>query len=126
MNDLISGVLPVDANELSAEEVWDICYQHMEEFINVVFSQFNHRKQVGANVTCAGVESAALACCDRLLFPRQTENHHGEPVFNLHPAKLLLCGDVNRGIHVMFCPFRLFVTAQTCTRSVSKIEDLPD
>jgi hypothetical protein len=104
----------VDADELSAEEAWEICYQHMEEFITpkpVVFSQFkerlrDHRKQVGANVTRAGVESAALAR-DRLLFPRQTENHRGEPFFDLHPAKLLLRSDVKEGLHREMTPTQL-------------------
>ena len=66
----------------------------------------DHRKQVGANVTRADVESAALAR-DRLLFPRQTENHRGEPVFDLHSAKLLLCGDVKEGIHREMTPTQL-------------------
>jgi hypothetical protein len=114
MDDLISGVLPVDTNELSAEEAWEICYQHMVEFITpepVIFSQFkerlrDHRKQVGANVIRAGVESAALAR-DRLLFPRQIENNRGEPVFDLHPAKLLLRGDVTEGRHREMSPKQL-------------------
>jgi hypothetical protein len=43
MEDLICGILPVDANVLSAEEVWNIGYQHMAEFVDVVFLQFKER-----------------------------------------------------------------------------------
>jgi hypothetical protein len=111
MEDLICGILPVDANELSAEEAWDICYQHMAEFVDVVFSQFkdrfrDHRKVMGANATRADFESAALAR-DRLLFPWQTENHRGEPVFDLHPAKHLLRDDVKEGRHREMTPTQL-------------------
>jgi hypothetical protein len=112
MEDLIAGVLPAYANELSADEAWDVSYQHMEEFVDVVFSQIkdrlrDHRKQVGANLTRADVESAALAR-ERLLIPRHGQKHHrGEPVFDLHPAKLLLRGDVKEGIYRGMTPTQL-------------------
>jgi hypothetical protein len=105
LDDLRSGLLPVNADELSAEEAWDLVYQHMAEFVPVVFSQFkvrlkDHRKQVGADITWDALESEALTH-DRSLFPRQTEqNHRGEePICDLSTAKLLLRDDVEAGKH---------------------------
>jgi hypothetical protein len=53
MEDLETGVLPDNEEELSAAEAWSICYQHMAEFVTagVVFDQFkerlrDHRKQI--------------------------------------------------------------------------------
>jgi hypothetical protein len=40
LGDLEEGLLPVDADEMSAEEAWDIMYGHMAEFVPVVFSRF--------------------------------------------------------------------------------------
>jgi hypothetical protein len=84
----------------------------MAAFVSAVFLQFkeeylrDHRKQMGDNATCADFELAALAH-DRLLFPPQTENHGGEPVFDLHPAKHLLRGDVEEGRHMEITPTQL-------------------
>ena len=41
---------------------------------------------------------------DRQLHPRQLTNHRGELVFDLHPAKLLLCEDIKAGAHVEMVP----------------------
>ncbi len=73
LDDLQQGLLPADAAELSAEEAWEICYQHMAEFVPVVFDQFkerlrDHRKQVWADLIQAASESDSLAH-DRHLFP---------------------------------------------------------
>jgi hypothetical protein len=111
MDDLQCGLLPVDAAELSAEEAWEICYQHMAEFVPVVFSQFklrlrDHRRQVRADMIRATSESDSLAH-DRRLFPRQAENNRGEPVFDLSDAKLLLRADVKEGKHTYMTPSQL-------------------
>jgi hypothetical protein len=47
MNDLETGVLPIDAEEMSAEEAWTICYRHMAESVRagVDFNQFKERLQ---------------------------------------------------------------------------------
>ena len=47
MDDLEKGLLPVDEEEISAEEAWSICYQHMAEFVSagVVFDHFKERIQ---------------------------------------------------------------------------------
>jgi hypothetical protein len=111
LDDLQSGLLPVNADELSAEEAWDLVYQHMAEFVPVVFSQFkerlrDHRRQVGKNMIRAASESEALVH-DRRLFPRSTENQRSEPVFDLSPAKLLLRADVEEGKHNRMTPTEL-------------------
>ena len=54
IDDLETGLLPVDAGELSAREAWEICYVHKAEFVDVAFSQFekrlkDHRDQVGGH-----------------------------------------------------------------------------
>ncbi len=67
MNDLETKVLPIDAEEMSAEEAWTICYyRHMAEFVRagVVFDQFkerlqDHRKQVRDQTTRATQEEEA-------------------------------------------------------------------
>jgi hypothetical protein len=110
MNDLETGVLPIDAEEMSAEEAWTICYRHMAEFVRagVVFDQFkerlqDHRKQVRDQTTRATHEEEALEH-DRGIFPRQTRNHRGEPVFDVSNAKMLLRGDVADGKHLTMQP----------------------
>ena len=98
LEDLISGVLPLDETELSAEEAWELCYQHMAEFVPVVFSQFearlkDHRRQVKKDMG-RSMKEQALMERDRLLFPRKHVNERGEIVFDMHPAKELLRDDV--------------------------------
>jgi hypothetical protein len=114
LEDLEEGLLPVDADEMSAEEAWDIMYSNMAEFVPVVFSQFkerlrDHRKQVGEQTARSILESEALMH-DRLMFPRQMENCRGEPVFDLSAAKLLLRADVADGKHLTMKPLQLKLT----------------
>jgi hypothetical protein len=116
LDDLEAGLLPVNADDLSAEEAWDIMYGHMAEFVEVVFSQFkerlrDHRKQVGEQTARSALESEALVH-DRLLFPRQMENCRGEPVFDLSAAKLLLRADVKDGKHLTMKPLQLQMTRE--------------
>jgi hypothetical protein len=113
MRDLIDGILPVEAIRISAEDAWEV-YKTMDEFALVVFDQFkarlqDHRKQIGDNKIRAAVELDALEH-DRRLFPRQTANQRGEPVFDLHPAKLLLRADVVAGKHLRMTPRELRLT----------------
>jgi hypothetical protein len=113
MKDLIDGTLPVEASRGTAEEAWEV-YNMMDEFANVVFQQFkdhlkDHRKQVGENKICATKDLEALMH-DRRVFPRQLVNHQGELVFDLHPAKLLLCADILAGKHLCMTPRELQLT----------------
>jgi hypothetical protein len=66
----------------------------------------DHRKQVGADITRAARELEYLAH-DRSLFLRQTENHRGEPVFDLSAAKVFLPADVAEGKHHQLTPSQL-------------------
>ena len=100
--------------EMPAEEAWTLYYQHMAEFVEVVFSQFeerlrDHRKKHGELVTRALHESQALAH-DRALFPRRMQNCRGEPLFDLFPAKLLLRADVAERKHERMTPSQLQAT----------------
>ena len=115
LDDLESGILPVDAAELSAEEAWEI-YEQMAEFVEVVFSQFearlkDHRRRAKEQVNRSARESEALAH-DRCLFPRQMENGRGEQVFDLSAAKLLLRADVEDGKHLRMTPMQLQMTRE--------------
>ena len=52
LSDHEENILHPDENEMWAREVWDNCYSHISEFVNVPFLKFKkhlqeHRKQVG-------------------------------------------------------------------------------
>jgi hypothetical protein len=111
VDDLDEGLLPMDQNVMSAEEAWESCYRDMEEFAMVPFTQFkerlrDHRKQVKARYEQSEMEADALAH-DRLLYPRQSHNHRGEPVFDLSIAKQFLCEDVKNKLHTTMLPSKL-------------------
>jgi hypothetical protein len=104
IHDLEENFLPLDENEMSAKEAWDMVYQHIAEFATVPFLQFkghlkDHRKQVRERLANSLTEEMALAH-DRRLHPRQTHNHRGEPVFDLSPAKECLREDVKNKLHL--------------------------
>jgi hypothetical protein len=66
LEDLETGVLPVDASKMSATEAWEVCYSHMTEFVEVVFSQFDaqlrdHRWRMRDKASRSARESDALA-----------------------------------------------------------------
>jgi hypothetical protein len=46
----------------------------------------------------------SLMLRDRQIYPRREHNSHGEPVFDLHPAKLELREDVKAGMHKGLTP----------------------
>ena len=110
LDDLASGVLPVNEADCSAEDAWTV-YSKMGDFAPVIFSQFKervkgHRKHCRAQITRSDREYDMLAH-DRQLFPRQMENHRGEPVFDLSAAKMLLRADVREGKHLTMTPSQL-------------------
>lgn len=103
IGDLQDGVLPLDENELSAGEAWQVLYCHIAEFAKVPFTQFrdrlrDHRAQFQRALNRAVDEEAAMMR-DRQLHPRQTHNIHGEPVFDMSDAKAFLREDVENGLH---------------------------
>jgi hypothetical protein len=111
LKDLIDGVLPIEVTELLAEDAWNEIYSSTFEFAEVCFPQFkaclsDHRKQIGKKHIKTAAEFQAFTH-DRILFPQQLKNKRGELVFDLHPAKQLLCADVLAGKHKQMTPGEL-------------------
>lgn len=103
LDDLASGVLPLDADVVSAEEAWNEMYVAMPEFAGVPFSQFerrlaDHRAQV-RRVREASDGQVEAYHHDRDLYPRAAVNRKGEPVFDLSEAKVFLRHDVSNEVH---------------------------
>jgi hypothetical protein len=110
LSDLRSGTLQA---HVTAQEAWEVYLESTPVFSQekVVFAQFrdrlrDHRKLVMVDITRATAELEYLEH-DRQLFPRQMENHRGEPVFDLSEAKLLLRNDVAEGRHLNKTPHEL-------------------
>ena len=102
MQDLEDGVLPVDENACSAEDAFQI-YRQYAQFAGIKFDQFKerlkgHREQLQKLHERSNLEAEALAR-DRQLYPRNTHNQRGEPVFDLSEAKYLLREDVKDKKH---------------------------
>ena len=94
---LENGILPLDNDKVSAEEAWEVQYHHMQEFQNVVFSQFKERLcDYGIQVRqCTGASYQQLeAMHDHLLYPWCQYNQQGECIFNLSTAKPKLQEDI--------------------------------
>jgi hypothetical protein len=105
LSNIQEGVLP---NHLTAKEAWESCYMHIAAFRIVPFTQFrdrlrDHRQQHQKDTGRAAEEEIALEH-DRRLFPRETHNLRGEPVFDMSHAKLLLREDVHNKIHLTMNP----------------------
>ena len=103
LEDLESGVLPLDESELSAEDAWNSIYSKMKEFELVPFDQFaarlkDHRSQVSKRAKKSQLlEAAWLEDCKRHKPP--TCYPDGRPMFYLSPAFLLLRADIEAGLH---------------------------
>ena len=51
MDDLLTGILPLESSEISAREAWDQVYSNLIEFHGVEYDQYyrnlcSHRRQV--------------------------------------------------------------------------------
>ena len=102
LDDLERGILPLSAQEVSAEEAW-VVYQDHPSFEGVQFDQFkarlaDHRKSTRIQLNYAQRDNAAITR-DLQLYPRQSQNHRGEAVFDVAPAKLLLRDDIDNDVH---------------------------
>lgn len=113
LDDLTSGLIPMDT---SAEDAWNGWYKELAEVKvdGVVFSQFkarfaDHKKQVNGKKKQSAVEEKAFErhCC---LKPRSTHNERGDPIWDTHPAKLLLRDDVKDKKHKSMTPSALHET----------------
>jgi hypothetical protein len=83
-------------------------HKHPEIFNEIDFSQFKERMEVYAKKNNERSDRSkreyAWMLHDRQLHPRQLENHRGELVFDLHPAKQLLRADIKAGVHADVVP----------------------
>lgn len=118
IDDLVAGILPLSAEEMTAEVAWELCYKHLAEFVEekVQFSQFkkrlqDHRKQIGKDIVRAQWDAAAVQH-DTNLFPRKERNAKGELVFDMHPAKQVLRDDIRAGRHLTMTPAALQATRE--------------
>ena len=114
ISDLEESLLPLHDKEMSAKVAWNRVYMRLAEFTNVPFAMFearlkDHRKQVKARLATSLAEEQALVH-DRQLYPRQTHNHRGEPVFDLSPAKECLREDVKNKLHTTMSSSELQAT----------------
>ena len=103
VSDLEAGILSLHAQDVSAEEAWITVYGRIGEFKDVPFRQFkarlqDHRGAVQMRFNQSTRDQLAFEH-DRLLYPRQTHNHRGEPVFDKSAAQKLLRQDVKNNLH---------------------------
>jgi hypothetical protein len=111
IEDLVRGILPLERSQMTEAEAFEI-YQGMVGFADVRFPQFrarlkDHRAQVKKSSQRSKYEEECLKH-DRLIFPRKLLDENGTPVFDLHPAKLLLREDVAEGKHLLMTPLQLW------------------
>ena len=93
------------------QEAWNH-YRFMPALVGpptVVFDQFkarlkDHRKQYKKFTAQMEEEELGFAYDREFCFPRQSHNQHGEPVFDMSPAKSLLQEDVRKNLHKMMSP----------------------
>ena len=110
LEDLEPGGILHGRDHVSPEHVFPF-YKTLTEFEKIVFSQFEerlkgHRKPAARNNALASRNAHALEH-DRGLYSRPTHNERGEPVFDMHLAKILLRGDVKNGLHQTMSPSAL-------------------
>ena len=104
LEDLQPGDILYEQPKASAQKLFEY-YKHFPEFKKVVFSQLearlkSYRKNASERVARSRLEAKWLQH-DRSIYPRQSKNERGEPVFDLHPeAKKYLERDVKEGKHL--------------------------
>ena len=120
LDDLESGMLPLDDDVVSAEEAWEEMHFALPEFEHVVFPQFkarlkDHRKQVGRRQNAKNHLLAAFRHDQQLraqghLPGGGTHDHHGNLIFERSAAKPLLKQDVIDEKHKEMTPDELHET----------------
>jgi hypothetical protein len=97
-------------DHLSADDLFGF-YKRLPEFEMVVFSQFEERlkanRQTTGMVRRMAQRDAKAMEQDRKVVPRSPSNNRGELVFDMTPAKGLLRGDVELGLHEQMGPTQL-------------------
>jgi hypothetical protein len=90
-------------DNILAEEIFP-WYQQLPAFENVVIDQFKARlkdhRLAAAKDSHQALQEGQYLVQDRLLYPRQPYNERGKPVFDMHPAKLLLREDIKNKLHL--------------------------
>jgi hypothetical protein len=112
MEDLEPGGWLYDLDE-EARVVFDTYKAKLEEFQDVPFGQFEVRykeaTKKAAKRRARSAEEEAWLDRDRLLHPRKSHNHRGEPVFDMDiPAKEQLREDVKNELHKRMTPKELW------------------
>ena len=100
--------------DLKVSVIYSIYFHNLEEFEDVPFDQFEVRyKEAKKNATkryARSAEEARYLEHDRQLYPRQSSNRRGEPVFDMDVAKGLLREEIN--LHPSMKPKALWQSRQ--------------
>jgi len=112
MEDLERGGWLYDLDE-EARVVFDIYKQKQEEFADIPFDQFalryNEATKKAAKRRARSAQEEEWLERDRLLHPRQSHNHRGEPVFDMDiEAKEQLRDDIKNKLHKQMEPMELW------------------
>jgi hypothetical protein len=96
-----------------ARVVFDTYKTKQEEFKDIPFDQFEVRykeaTKKAAKRRARSAEEEEWLDRDRLLHPRQSHNHQGEPVFDMDiPAKAQLQADIKNKLHKRMTPMELW------------------
>jgi len=100
---LFNKKISLDEQEMPTEELWEFVYKGSPAFKHVVYSQFkerlkDHRKQVGSQMGRTSTAAIALANF-RKLNPKKKYDAKGRPLWDGHPAQVLLKEDVKNKRH---------------------------
>lgn len=109
--DLISGAIPVDSKDMSAEDAFKTRPEFAMHDGACLFKSrltaARGRARLDKNVSAK--ESAALEE-DRKLFPQKTTDHGGRPLWERSAAQKSLIGDIKNGMHLTMKPHDLWLT----------------
>jgi hypothetical protein len=100
-------------DEYDAKEVYDAYQSRQLEFEEVPFEQFkeiyNKATKQAAKRRARSAEEEEWLQKDRILHPRQSHNHRGEPVFDMDiEAKEQLREDIKNKLHKRMTPMELW------------------
>ena len=114
LKDLETGVVPLEEDKASAEEVWNTYYVNQPEFITVGFEQFklrfkDHRKQIQKKQGHQRQQMDILKR-DRQLKPANLRDERGRKVFYLTEAAEKLRQDVANEVHRTMTMTELFLS----------------
>ena len=113
MEDIEPGGWLYGKDDEDPRTVFEIYQSQHDEFKNVSFEQFEKRFdeaiKKAAKRRARSAEEEEFLRHDRLLHPRQSHNHRGEPVFDMDiDAKEQLQYDIEIGLHKQLKPEELW------------------